>query len=127
MGPGVFHRGVAGHFVELNKIYSAARINLDVGRLYQMDIVTMRVFDVLACGGFLLAERSEALLELFAPGNDLDVFTGPEELLDKVRFYLAHPEQAAAIATQGRRTVEAKHTIRQRVARMLAAVGDATR
>jgi spore maturation protein CgeB len=117
------YRGVAGHFVELNKIYGSARINLDIGRLYQMDIVTMRVFDVLACGGFLLTERSAELCELFEPGQDLDVFTGADELLEKCRYYLDRPELAARIAAQGRATVLARHTVAERVARMLATLG----
>jgi spore maturation protein CgeB len=119
---GVRHRGVAGHFFDLTKIYGAARINLDIGRLYQMDIVTMRVFDVLACGGFLLTERAPAVAELFTPGEDLDVFSGAEELCDKVRFYLARPELAARIAAHGRATVLRQHTVAQRLAVMLAAL-----
>ena len=120
--PAVRYRGVAGHLVELNKIYATARVNLDIGRLYQMDIVTMRVFDVLACGGFLLTERSPALAELFRPGHDLDVFTGIDELIDKTRYYLGHPALAARIAAQGRATVMGKHTVAQRLSHMLAAL-----
>jgi spore maturation protein CgeB len=119
---GVKVRGVAGHFIELNKIYGSARINLDIGRLYQMDVITMRVFDVLACGGFLLTERSPELTELFEPGHDLDVFTGADELIDKARYYLAHPELAARIAAQGRATVLAKHTVDLRLERMLTSL-----
>jgi spore maturation protein CgeB len=119
-GPQVRYRGVAGHMVELSKIYGSARVNLDIGRLYQMDIVTMRVFDVLACGGFLLTERSSVLSELFTPGHDLDVFTGPDELIEKTRYYLARPDLAARIAAQGRATVVGKHTVAQRLGHMLA-------
>ncbi|HEY0711055.1 MAG TPA: glycosyltransferase [Polyangia bacterium] len=115
----VTYRGPAGHFVELSKIYSAARINVDIGRLYQMDIVTMRVFDVLACGGFLLTERSPALLDLFTPGTHLDVFSGPEELVDKAAYYLAHPEIAAKLAQAGRALVCESHSVSQRLAHML--------
>ncbi len=114
------YRGTAGHFVELNKIYTAAQVNLDIGRLYQMDIVTMRVFDVLACGGFLLAERAEALLEFFTPGEHLDVYATPEELLDKAAFYVANPAAAAHIAQAGRALVRESHSIVQRLAHMLA-------
>jgi spore maturation protein CgeB len=115
------YRGSAGHFVELNKIYTAAQVNLDVGRLYQMDIVTMRVFDVLACGGFLLAERADALLEFFTPGVHLDVFTGAQEMVDKAAYYLAHPEAAEDIAQAGRALVRESHTIVQRLQHMLGA------
>ena len=65
---GVRFRGSAGHREELNKIYNAARIHVDIGRIYQLDIVTMRVFDVISCGGFVIAERNKALLQLFREG-----------------------------------------------------------
>jgi spore maturation protein CgeB len=114
------YRGSAGHFVELNKIYTGTRVNVDVGRLYQMDIVTMRVFDVLACGGFLLAEKADALLEFFTPGVHLDVYADREELALKAAYYLRNPRHAARIAAQGRALVIEKHTVAERVAHMLA-------
>ena len=123
-GSGVRYHGSAGHFVELNKIYSGAQINIDIGRLYQMDIVTMRVFDVLSCGGFLLAERCEALLELFEPGVHLDVYRDRDELVDKVAFYLARPALAARMAEAGRALVHERHSLQQRVRHMLATLGE---
>ena len=56
-GSGARQRGYAGHRHELTRIYASAGINVDIGRLYQSDIVTLRVFEVLACQGFLLAEH----------------------------------------------------------------------
>src|SRR6266700_620176 len=118
---GVAYQGAAGHGLELTKIYCASQINVDVGRLYQSDIVTMRVFDVLACGGFVLAERSPALGELFELGVEVDCYATADELEAKVAHYLAHPAAAHAIAQRGRAAVLKKHTIGARVARMLAA------
>ena len=117
---GVTYMGRAGHFEELNKIYSNGAIHLDIGRLYQPDIVTMRVFDVLACGGFLLADHSEALLEMFTPGVELESWSTLAELEDKVRFYQQHPEKAQAIAQAGRARVLRDHTLRQRLETLLS-------
>ena len=117
------YRGPAGHAVELTKIYNASLINLDVGRLYQNDIVTMRVFDVLACGGFVLAEYSEGLGELFAIGSEIDCYRTLDEMEAKVAHYRAHPEAAWAVAARGRQAVLARHTIAQRARTMLSALG----
>ncbi len=114
------YRGPAGHGLELTKIYCASLINVDIGRVYQDDIVTMRVFDVLACGGFVLAERSSALAELFEIGAEVDCYASADELEAKVAHYLAHPEAARAIALRGREAVCARHGIDVRVAHMLA-------
>jgi len=82
----------------------------------------MRVFDVLACGGFLLAERHEVLSELFQEGVELETYGEIVELKDKVRYYLAHPEQARIIGQRGLRAVVERHSIAQRVQRMLASM-----
>lgn len=116
---GVDYRGRAGHELELPRIYNATTINLDIGRLYQSDIVTMRVFDVLACGGFVLVEHSEALEELFRVGVEVESYQDPVELRTKIEYYLARPDEARAIARRGREAVLERHTIRQRVRHML--------
>jgi hypothetical protein len=113
----------ARHTDELTRVYCASTINVDIGRLYQSDIVTMRVFDVLACGGFLLAEHSDDLGELFEVGLEVESYANLDELKRKVAFYLANPEAARAIADRGRTAVRTRHTIRQRVETMLESMG----
>jgi spore maturation protein CgeB len=112
---GARYMGPAGHHHELTKVYCGARINVDINRIYQTDMVTMRVFDVLACGAFILAEHSDALAELFAIGVEVESYRGEAELLAKVGYYLARPEQARAIAARGRTAICERHTILQRV------------
>jgi len=120
---GVTWRGWADHFTDLPAIYAQAQIHVDVPRLYQQDAVAMRVFDVMAAGGFLLAEHSRELVELFAPGVELDTYRSPDELVAKCRFYLQQPELRVRIAAAGKARVLAEHTIRQRMGRILADVG----
>ena len=118
---GVRTPGSALHETELPLIYSASTINIDVGRLYQSDIITMRIFDILACGGFVLAEHSEALAEAFELGVEIESYRTLPELQDKVAHYLRHPDQARTLAAAGREAVLTRHTIQGRVREMLAA------
>jgi hypothetical protein len=120
----VTYRGIAGTWSDLTPIYCASRINLDIGRLHQLDIVTMRVFDVLACGGFVLAERSEDLGELFEIDKEIACYSTLDELEQKTAHYLAHPEEARALAEAGRQAVLSRHTISKRVGYMLERMGD---
>jgi spore maturation protein CgeB len=119
---GVRYRGAALHETELPLIYSGSTINVDVGRLYQDDIVTMRIFDILACGGFVIAEHSSALAELFEVGVEVASYRTLTELKEKVAYFLARPGEARAIAERGRQAVLTRHTIDQRVQVMLAMV-----
>lgn len=118
--PGVTYQGLAGHGAELNRIYAGTAVNVDLGRLYQQDIVTMRVFDVAACGRLVLAERSDDLETLFAVGQEVDCWSTPAELTAKVAYWLAHPAEAEALAARGREAILARHTVQHRVAHMLA-------
>jgi spore maturation protein CgeB len=119
---GVRYLGSALHETELPLIYSGSTINVDVGRIYQNDIVTMRIFDILACGGFVLAEHSPALKELFEIGVEVESYSSLTELQEKVAYYLEHPEAARTIAERGRQAVLERHTIDQRIEAMLHVV-----
>jgi spore maturation protein CgeB len=109
------YRGPAGHHHELPKIYSLADINIDIGRIYQLDIVTMRVFDVLACGGFLIAEHNDELADFFEIGVELESYASLAELHDKVDHYLKNPDQRETIAKAGLDAVKKRHTFSHRI------------
>ncbi len=121
---GVSYRGRAAHGDELTKIYAAAQVQIDIGRIYQSDIITMRVFDVLACGGFLLAEHSEALVSCFEPGVEIESWRTPDELEDKVAYYLDNPKEREAIAQRGLSAVRDRHRMRQRVKQIIQSAKD---
>ena len=120
---GVKWEGWADHFVDLPRIYASAAIHVDVPRLYQQDAVAMRVFDVMAAGGFLLAEHSPELVALFRPGVELDTYRTPRELVDKCRFYLSQPAIRQKVAAAGRARVLADHTIAGRVRTIVDRMG----
>jgi Glycosyl transferases group 1 len=64
----------------------------------------LRVFAVLMAGGFLLTDRlprDSGLPLAFREGIHLECYGSAEELLEKVKHYLAHPDEAARIARQG--------------------------
>jgi spore maturation protein CgeB len=123
IGNGAVYRGEAGHYSELTKIYSASLINIDINRIYQNDIVTMRVFDALACGGFVLTEYTDTLNELFKIGDELDTYSSVEEMQQKVEYYLNNPSLVRQIAQKGRERVLHDHTIYQRMQKMLEIAG----
>ena len=120
VAPGIRYRGNAGHGQQLCTVYSHADINLDIGRIYQADIVTMRVFDVLACGSFLLAEWNEELESLFRIGVELDAYRDLAEMKSKIAFYLKNPDLAQKIAREGMAAVRTRHSIELRLQEMLS-------
>jgi spore maturation protein CgeB len=65
------------------------------------DETTTRTYEIPACGGFMLHERTDEVLELFEEGKEMACFGSVEELADKIDYYLAHPEERQAIAAAG--------------------------
>jgi len=113
------------------KIYSASKIILsthyhDPEDRFPVYQASPRVFEVLACGAFQLCDDQRDVFALFQDGRDLVKFTDGGDLVAKVKYFLAHPEERQAIAAQGRKTVLARHTYRHRIEELLARIGHGT-
>ncbi|MBF0180246.1 MAG: glycosyltransferase [Magnetococcales bacterium] len=116
---GMHYLGPVEQYEGSGPIFAASRINLSITRPHARCGLTDRIFNVLLSGGFLLTDRTAALLELFEEGRDLETFGSLEELADKVAFYLAHPAPREAIARRGAETVRAGHTFVRRIGELL--------
>lgn len=84
----------------------AARINIAVMSgivrgASQGDETTTRTYEIPACGGFMLHERTEEVLGLFEEGKEIACFGSVQELAEKIEQYLAHPDERQAIARRG--------------------------
>ena len=64
-----------------------------------------RVFETLSCAAMLMEDDGMQTREFFEPGVDYVMFQGQDDLLKKVRYYLAHEEERRAIACSGHRKV----------------------
>ena len=62
----------------------------------------MRVIEATGAGAFLLTNAHPELRNFFEPGKELETFANGDELIAKIRHYLAHEPERQAIARQGR-------------------------
>jgi hypothetical protein len=94
-------RGAERWGAAMGAAIQANRIAL--GLLYRAnrDLHTSRSFEIPACGGFMLAERTPEHQAHFAEDREAVYFGSFEECLDKARYYLAHEPERAAIARAG--------------------------
>jgi spore maturation protein CgeB len=99
-----------------------AAIALCVVRRANRDGHAMRTFEIPACGAFMLAERTDEHLALFHEDKEAVFFGSPDELLGKVRYYLAHNEDLRRIAQAGRdRITTGANTYRDRLLQLVQA------
>ena len=82
-------------------------INLGIVSKLNRSHTASRTFQVPALGGFLLHERNEVVTRYFKEGVEAEFFGSEDELLEKCRYYLDHPEERRRIAAAGRRRCEA--------------------
>jgi spore maturation protein CgeB len=99
-------------------------VNLGFLRKMNRDLQTQRSVEIPACAGFLLAERTSEHLELFAEGVEADFFGSDDELVEKVRHYLANPTECRRIGVRGlERCHRDRYSYRERLADALATAG----
>lgn len=110
VGSAIRYHGIACNRRDCPLIYARSKINLNLSSRQQITSLPVRVFDVLAAGGFLLTDHREDLDRLFVPGRDLIVFDDVGDLARKIRFHLERPEERSRIARQGREIVSQRHT-----------------
>jgi spore maturation protein CgeB len=65
------------------------------------DLITARTFQIPACGAFMIHERNAEVLRYFEEGREAAFFATPNELAQKVRHYLEHPDEREGVAVAG--------------------------
>ncbi|MDE2059881.1 MAG: glycosyltransferase [candidate division NC10 bacterium] len=86
---------------EMGKAIQSNKICLGLLNHANRDLQTSRSFEIPACNGFMLAERTHEHQEYFEEDKEAVYFSSSEELLDKIRYYLTHESERAHIADGG--------------------------
>ena len=96
------------------KIINQSKITITSNNLWNS--LSMRYTEVLACGGFLLADKPEDFEKLgYVDGKHLVLYNGLLDLKDKIDYYLKHPELREKISKEGYKLVLNNHTTDIRV------------
>ena len=87
--------------------------------------LNMRVFEALCSGSMLVTDAApgSGLTELFQDGEHLVLFT-EENIVEKIQYFLDHPDKRHRIARLGRREVLARHTYNHRATQLLETLDD---
>ena len=84
------------------------------------DLQTDRSIEIPACGGFLLAERSQEHERLFEDGKEAVFYDNKEDLVKKIKYFLHNKEHRSQIAEAGyKKSRTADYTHENRMSFML--------
>lgn len=90
-------------YSDMAETYRKARIGLNVSREGHLRDANLRCFEVMGGGALLMTPLPTELTDLgLDEGTHFIGFHTPEDLLDKVQYYLTHEEEREEIALRGR-------------------------
>lgn len=97
------YRGRANYLTELNTIYNASRVVLDLPHpeCELQGYLSGRVVDALAAGAFVLTYEREEFPAVLDPRTDLAVFQREAGLVEEVQHYLESDFERQRIASRG--------------------------
>ena len=117
--PHIRNRGLANSLEEMPVIFNRSKINLNITAKSIRSGLSLRIFDVLAAGGFLITNYQAEIPDFFEIGKDLVVYDSLENLKELCAYYLSHEDERAKIARHGNETVKRLHTYDRRLMQML--------
>ena len=82
--------------------------------------VRLRDFEAPMCRTCYLTGHTDEITEFYDVGREIDTYRTPEELIEKTRFYFAHPDAAERLREAGYRRAVSSHTWTHRFTELFA-------
>lgn len=101
------------------KVFSATKINLNITLRSIETGVPLRVFDIMSRAGFVLTDYRADALELFEEDRDIVMFRTPEEMIDKIDYYLAHDMQREQIGQNAYEKVKSCYSYEKQLEKII--------
>jgi len=108
---------------DLSRVCSSSAIMLGINparaegaTYYTSDRLWMMVLG----GGFYLGRRSAGLDQLLVDGEHCAWYDDVDECVERIRYYLAHPDERERVRAAGERLVRAQHTFDSRIRYLLS-------
>lgn len=116
-----FHPAV--HGVDYVNTIAESKISLGFVSFSNRDEFTMRSFEIPACKGFFLGQRTRVHQQLYKEGEEAEFFEDAEECSDKIRYYLANDPARTRIAAAGyKRCLDSDYSLERSMKEVLKQV-----
>ncbi len=82
-----------------------------------------RNFEVPGCSGFLLTNLADNLADYYDVDQEVVCFDSQRDMIDKIRYYLAHEKERMRIADAGYQRTLLDHTYEKRFREVFSKLG----
>jgi len=126
--------------VKMVEVFNRTKVNLNFTRIsrrnalrsepsinYRLRQVKGRIAEIALSGGFVLTEFVPGIEEAFMPGKEVDIFDSREELVAKIRYYLSHDDERAAIARAGHERASMDYDVMKAIPRLVSLIDEKRR
>lgn len=107
--------GYIDYDTKMPKVFANSCINLNISLKAIRTGIPLRVIDIMGCGGFVLSNYQEEIMEYMHPGVDCEVYESLEDAFYKTEFYLKHDELRERMAEKGLEHVKREFTFEDRL------------
>ena len=116
--PARHYGGPYWDYRELDRLYAASKITLNDHHqdMAGEGFVSARVFDSLACGGFVISDRNKGIDDIF--GSLVPQYETPDELRRLIDYYLTNDAERERLRLLGQEAA-LRHTFRDRAERFV--------
>ncbi len=104
----VSSKGTVDYKKEMPLVFNHSRINLNISLRSIRSGIPLRVIDIMSCGGFVLSNYQQEIAEYFKEDEEIAMFRSKDEAIEKIRYYLEHENERAAIARAGYEAVKGR-------------------
>ncbi len=99
---------------EMPLVFQCSRINLNITLRSIQNGIPLRAMDIMGAGGFLLTNYQKDFDRHFTAGEDYVYYDSPEDMMNKIDYYLLNPWARNEIALSGQQKVCSEHTYKRR-------------
>ena len=103
------------YYADLPGFYPHSRINFNTTSAQMKGAVNQRVFDIPACGGFVITDYRKQIENLLEPGTEVIYYQDEVEIGQLVKHYLSNDKERKKVSTRARKRILDQHTYDHRI------------
>ncbi len=110
-------------FTEMAAVLGRSKISISFSKGAKGRQLKLRPFEITASNALCLCENMPGIEKYFIPGEEIILFDTKEELVENIKYYLAHEERRKEIAQAGYERTIKEHLWKHRITELFKSMG----